>query len=52
MFTAVKRSGKDFMGFTWFEVFKNSKTTGNTYNALDKEHAIAIHTQFNKNKER
>ena len=46
MFTAVERSGKDFMGFTWYEVFKNGKTTGNSYNALDNEHAIAIHTQL------
>jgi len=46
MFTAVETSGKDFMGFTWFEIFKNGKTTGYAYNALDNEHAIAIHTQF------
>ncbi len=48
MLTAVERSGQDHMGFTWFEVFKNGKTTGNSYNALDKEHAIAMHTQFKK----
>ena len=46
MFTAVETSGKDFMGFTWFEVFKNGKTTGYQYNALDSERAIAIHTQL------
>jgi len=48
MLTAVETSGKDFMGFTWFEVLKNGKTTGNQYNALDEAHAIAIHTQLNK----
>ena len=46
--TAEQRSGQDHMGFTWFEVFKNGKTTGNQYNALDEDHAIAIHTQLNK----
>lgn len=44
--TAEARSGKDHMGFTWFEVFRNGKTTGNSYNAIDEEHAIAIHKQF------
>ena len=48
MFTAVERSGQDHMGFTWYEIFKNGKTTGNSYNALDEDHAIAIHTQFKK----
>ena len=48
MFTAVERSGKDFMGFTWFEVFKNGKTTGNSYNALDEAHAIRMYKQFRK----
>jgi hypothetical protein len=48
MFTVEKRSGKDYMGFTWFEVFKNGKTTGNQYNALDEEHAIRMHKQLSK----
>jgi hypothetical protein len=48
MFTAVKKGRKDFMGFTWFEVFKNGKTTGNSYHALDSEHAIAMHKQLKK----
>ena len=46
MFTAEARSGKDYMGFTWFEVFRNGKPTGNSYNAIDEEHAIAIHKEF------
>ena len=46
MLTAKKRSSKDYMGFTWFEVFKNGNSTGNSYNALDEKHAIAIHKQF------
>lgn len=46
MYKAIQRSGKDYMGFTWFEIFKNGKTTGNSYNALDAEHAIAMHKQF------
>ena len=46
MFTAVKRSGKDFMGFTWFEVFKHGKSTGNQYNAIDEKHAIAMYNQI------
>jgi len=48
MFTAVERSGKDYMGLTWYEIFKNGKSTGNSYNALDEEHAIAIHNQLKK----
>ncbi len=48
MFTAVKKGRKDFMGFTWFEVFKNGRTTGNSYHALDSEHAIAMHKQLKK----
>ena len=34
MYKAIQKSGKDFMGFTWFEIFKNGKTTGNSYNAF------------------
>jgi|TARA_S200002703_G_scaffold128167_1_gene114908 hypothetical protein len=48
MLTAVERSGKDHMGFTWYEIFKNGKSTGNSYNALDEEHAIAMHNQLKK----
>ena len=46
MYKAIQKSSKDFMGFTWFEILKNGKTTGNSYNALDEEHAIAMHKQF------
>ena len=46
MFTAVEKSNKDYMGFTWFEVFKNGKPTGNSFNALNKEHAIRMYKQF------
>ena len=46
MITAEARSGKDDMGFTWFEIFKNGRTTGNSFNALDEEHAIRMHHQF------
>jgi len=48
MFTAVERSGKDFMGFTWFEVYKNGISTGNSFNALDEAHAIRMFNQFRK----
>jgi len=46
--TAEARSGKDYMGFTWFEVFKNGKTTGYQYDALNAEHAIRMYKQTNK----
>jgi len=46
--TAVGRSGQDYMGFTWFEVFKNGKPTGNSFNALDADHAIRMYKQFYK----
>ena len=42
---AVARSGKDYMGFTWFEVFKNGISTGNQYNATDENHAIRMYNQ-------
>ena len=48
MYTVKQTSSEDYMGFTWFEVFKNGKTTGNSYNALDEEHAIAMHKQLKK----
>ena len=49
MLTAIQKSGKDYMGFIWFEIFKNGKTTGNSFNALDKEHAIRMFKQFRSN---
>ena len=48
MFTAVERSGQDHMGFTRYEIFKNGKTTGNSFNALDEDHAIRMYKQFKK----
>jgi len=44
--TAEPRSDKDYMGFTWFEVFKHGKSTGNQYNAIDEKHAIAMYNQI------
>ncbi len=46
MFNAIKVSRKDYMGFSWFKVYKNGKFTGNSYNALDGEHAIKMHEQL------
>lgn len=43
MITAVKKSKEDFMGFTWFEIFQDGKTTSKKYKAVDEEHAIAMH---------
>ena len=48
MFTAIKRSEGGNGGFTWFEVFKNGKTTGYQYDALNAEHAIRMYKQTNK----
>ena len=48
MFTAEAVSSKDYMGFTWFKIFKNGKFTGNSLNALDEDHAIRMYKQFNK----
>ena len=45
MLTVEQRSGQDDMGFTWFEVFKNGKPTGNSFNALDEAHAIRMFKQ-------
>ena len=47
MFTVEQRS-IECMGFTWFEVFENGKTTGESYNALDEAHAVSMHKQFKK----
>jgi len=46
--TAEQRSGQDYMGFTWFEIFKNGKSTGNSFNALNEAHAIRMYKQFKK----
>ena len=46
--TAEKRSGKDYMGFTWFEIFKHGKTTGYSFNAVDEAHAIRMYNQPSK----
>ena len=46
--TAEKRSGKDYMGFIWFEIFKHGKTTGNSFNAVDEAHAIRMYNQLSK----
>ena len=48
MLKAVKRGEIDYMGFTWFEVFKNGVTTGKQCNALDGDHAIRMFNQFRK----
>ena len=48
MLKAIRKSHKDYMGFTWFEIYKNGKTTGLSYNALDEAHAIRMHKQFKK----
>lgn len=46
MFNARKVSRKDYMGFSWFKVYKNSKFTGSSYNALDESHAVRMHKQM------
>lgn len=46
--TAEQRSGKDYMGFIWFEIFKHGKTTGNSFNAVDEAHAIRMYNQLSK----
>jgi len=46
MFTTQEKSDQDYMGFTWFEIFKNGKSTGNSFNALDEKHAIRMYKQF------
>ena len=48
MFTVRKKSGQDYMGFTWYEVLKNGESTGKSYNALNEEHAIRMYKQFHK----
>lgn len=46
MYTAMQKS-REFEGFTWFEIFKNGKPTGNSYNAIDEKHAIQLHKLLN-----
>jgi len=48
MFTTQEKSDQDYMGFTWFEIFKNGKSTGNSFNALDEAHAIRMYKQIYK----
>jgi len=46
MVKAIKRGSKDYMGFTWFEIFKNDVTTGTQFNATSKKHAIAMYSNL------
>ena len=41
--TAKKKSDEDYMGFTWFEIFKHGESTGNSFNAIDEAHAIKMY---------
>lgn len=43
MYTTKIKGKKSLTGFTWYEVFENGKSTGNSYNALDEAHAISMH---------
>ena len=41
--TAKKKSNKDYMGFSWFEIFKHGESTGESFNAIDEAHAIKMY---------
>lgn len=42
-FTAKRTSGRNFMGFVWYEVFTNGESTGYSYKAINEQHAIEMH---------
>ena len=48
MVKAIKRGREDYMGFTWFEILDNKKSTGQQFSALNKDHAIEMFNQSNK----
>ena len=41
--TAKKKSNEDYMGFSWFEIFKHGESTGESFNAIDEAHAIKMY---------
>ena len=39
-------NSQDGMGFAWFEIFKDGKSTGKSFSASNKEDAIKMYLQF------
>tara|TARA_R110000803_G_scaffold169165_1_gene232189 strand:- start:438 stop:602 length:165 start_codon:yes stop_codon:yes gene_type:complete len=40
MVKIVKKGKEDYMGFMWFEIFKNNKTTNQYFHAVSEEHVM------------
>ena len=43
MIKAIKRGSYDYMGFAWYEIFKNGITTNTQLNATDAKHAVEMY---------
>lgn len=48
LYQAIRTTKSDYMGFSWFEVFINGQSTGNSFNALSEDHAIRMQKQLKK----
>lgn len=48
MFTTLRMSEEDYMGFTWYAIFKDGKDTGKQFNAWTRESAIAMYKQIHE----
>jgi hypothetical protein len=40
MIKIIKKGKEDCMGFMWFEIFKNNKTTNQYFHAVNEEHVM------------
>ena len=45
MFKTLRMSEEDYMGFTWYAIFKDGVDTGKQFNAHTREDAIAMYKQ-------
>jgi hypothetical protein len=48
MFKAIRMSEEDYMGFTWYAIFKDGVSTGKQFNAWTRESAIAMYKQIHE----
>jgi len=48
MFKAMRMSEEDYMGFTWYAIFKDGVSTGKQFNAWTRESAIRMYKQIHE----
>ena len=48
MFTTIRMSEEDYMGFTWYAILKDGVNTVKQFNAWTRESAIAMYKQIHE----